>query len=336
MIHKRRLPINFNSDHANYFQNVLQIELPEPRIKKHHWVILLKNGIIFNIFGIKKQSLLYNTRLKDVGGGMYIFKVTVKELLFRRLKIIRRKAMPTAAVTNEWSSNYFHWITEVLPKVFNLKKRLKRFCVMLPSDYTKEFQIASLKLLNVPYINFDGIAFLNEVYLPDRQAPYSAHYNPLILKELSQEMKLATDLTVNFGPNIYITRRNAIIRKILNEEDVISILKSSGFAIVDFEDFTFDQQISISHHAKFVVSIHGAGLTNIVFCNPGTAIMEFSLENQSLDKCYFTLSDACDLNYYYQFCKSVNNSNDYHSSDLIVDLKLLNENLNLVRSHNRW
>jgi hypothetical protein len=39
-----------------------------------------------------------------------------------------------------------------------------------------------------------------------------------------------------------------------------------------------------------------------------------------------------DLKYYYQFCESDNDLNDYHSADIFVDLNELEENLQKIIS----
>lgn len=323
----RRLPLNFDNKHKDIFDVVSSIELPKPYYSIYTNCAVLKNGIVINLSGIKKQSLLYDIRLKEIGGYLMVLKMFTKELLNGRFKFIKKNRLPIVTVINEWSNNYFHWLTEVLPKIYFLKKHFSEFTILIPSNFTAEYQITSLKLMNVSFIYFEGMALLRKGYLPSRQAPYSAHYNPEIIKGLSNEIRLKIDLSFHVGSYIYITRCNAKIRKILNENEVIDLLRKYGFKVVEFESLSFQQQVSLSYYAEIIVSIHGAGLTNMIFCKPGTVVLEFSLKNQILDKCYYTLSDVCDLSYYYQFCNSADSSIDYYSANLIVDIKLLEQNI---------
>jgi hypothetical protein len=66
----------------------------------------------------------------------------------------------------------------------------------------------------------------------------------------------------------------------------------------------------------------------MLFGKKGMIVYEFSLENQCLDKCYYTLADALQHNYFYQFCKSDNTMSFYQDSNLIVDLDTLRNQLN--------
>lgn len=335
MLIKRRQPVNLNPIHASIFEVVSGIELPEPSFEIHNWAVLLKNGILFTITGVKNQSLLYNVRLKEIGGYNLILKMLIKESLKMRFKFFKNDKVHVATAINEWSNNYFHWFTEVLPRIYFLKTQIPEFSILIPSNYIADFQLTSLKLLNVPFIYFEGMAILRKIYLPGRQAPYSAHYNPKFIKELATKIKSRIDLSFDQGPYIYITRRKAQIRKILNENEVLKILKDFSFCIIEFESLNFMQQVSIAHNAKVLMGMHGAGLTNMMFCNPETCIYEFSLEGEYMDKCYYTLADACDLKYYYQFCSSAKNNAVYQIADLFVDVNILKINLeNLLKKNN--
>ena len=330
MLIKRKRPVNFNIEDASIFNILSEIELPEPSLNILNWSIVFNNGILIDFTGVNKQSLLYNSRLKDIGGYSFILKSIFKLLMKRKISVLNSMKIPIANVINEWANNYFHWFTEVLPKIYFLKKNLPEFVIILPSSFNAEYQLSSLRQMNIAYDYFEGMALIKKVYLPDRYAPYSAHYNPAIIKGLSNELKMNTDLTYTKGDNIYVSRRNARHRKIINEQEVVNLLSEFNFTIIDFESFTLEQQISIAHNAKVLISIHGAGLTNIMFCKAGTPVLEFSLANQTMDKCYYTLADACDLNYYYQFCQAADGSSEYHSANLIVDLVMMRKNLTQI------
>lgn len=330
----RKLPVNLELKDASVFKILAGIELPSPDFKIYKRTLVFKNGVLFNISGVPKQSLLYNSRLNEIGGYLTVLKMFLREVFNGHFKLIKTKQV-VATVINEWSNNYFHWLTEVLPKVYYLKTQIPTFSVLLPVNYSSSFQIESLKILDVPIIYFEGVAFLKTVYLPDRQAPYSAHYNPIILRSMVAILKSKIDCSYNLGPFIYITRRRAEIRKLANEKAVLKILNDLSFEIVEFENLNFYQQVSVASHAKIIVGCHGAGLTNLMFCEPDTSIYEFSLDGETMDKCYYTLADACNLNYYYQFCPSANNSSDYHFSDLEVDTIFFAKSISeLVKSTN--
>jgi capsular polysaccharide biosynthesis protein len=147
------------------------------------------------------------------------------------------------------------------------------------------------------------------------------------MKHMVELLKCSLSGDFNKGNRIYVSRRHAAKRRIKNEETVLEVLKAFGFYILETEDLSLEEQISIMNHVDIFVSAHGAGLTNMIFCKKGTKIFELCLKNQILDKCYFNLANAMDLQYYYQFCESADSSEDYHTSDLIVDIQELKHNL---------
>lgn len=67
---------------------------------------------------------------------------------------------------------------------------------------------------------------------------------------------------------LYISRRDAKLRKVVNEESLIEIAQRRGFEVVDMSAHPIEQQISMVKGARVVAGPHGMGLTHIIF-NPG-------------------------------------------------------------------
>ena len=81
---------------------------------------------------------------------------------------------------------------------------------------------------------------------------------------------------------------------------------------------TFEEQIKIYHGANIIGGLHGGGLTNILFMNPGTKLLEVRRENDNLNNCYYTLASELGINYYYVNSKS--QGDDLYVSDTIINL----------------
>ena len=64
---------------------------------------------------------------------------------------------------------------------------------------------------------------------------------------------------------IYISRRNAKWRKVLNEGDFSNHLEKEGFEIIDFENLTVLEQIKKIQSSNKIIAPHGSGLTNLIF-----------------------------------------------------------------------
>ena len=331
----RKLPENFVKEHLPFFEPILQINLPDPGYKYFSThIFLLSNGVVVNKLKVEKQSLLYDKRLPEIGGKIFLVKFFIKALVQNKISFLHA-GNEYVTIINEWSNNYFHWLTEALPKLVTLMDSGIKPIVLLPFHYNYPFQLRSLELLGVSHQVFKSHILVGKnIFLPNRLAPYTAHYNPTVMKRLSSLLSISSKKDVNKGGRIYISRENASKRKIENESEVITLMKEFDFCILELESFTLDDQISMMQYTDILVSIHGAGLTNIIFCKPGTNVLELSLQNEIMDKCYFNLANAMDLNYYYQFCHSSDSSPNYNTSNLIVNIQLLRENLNKIISNN--
>jgi capsular polysaccharide biosynthesis protein len=64
---------------------------------------------------------------------------------------------------------------------------------------------------------------------------------------------------------LYVTRRNAKVRRFLNEEEVAGYLRERGFEVVALETLPLQEQVRRFAEAEVVVAQHGAGLVNLLF-----------------------------------------------------------------------
>ena len=91
-----------------------------------------------------------------------------------------------------------------------------------------------------------------------------------ILKSLNIEF------TFVYLEKIYVTREDSNYRKILNEGDVVTILRKNGYKVINPQLYEIDEQIEIFSNAEKIISPHGSNLANIIFCKPGTEIFEIT------------------------------------------------------------
>ena len=101
------------------------------------------------------------------------------------------------------------------------------------------------------------------------------------------------------GELLFLSRNDAAMRKILNEDEIIPALKDLGFTIMRASDMPLADQIEAFRQAKVVVSAHGAGLTNILFCRPGTRLVEIFPEDGVHGSAFTRLSSHLDFDYYF-------------------------------------
>ncbi len=73
---------------------------------------------------------------------------------------------------------------------------------------------------------------------------------------------------------IYASRADSPIRRLIDEKELLDELTARGFEVVIPGKLSHEEQIRTFKEARMVIGTHGAGLTNLMFCNPGTHMFE--------------------------------------------------------------
>lgn len=71
---------------------------------------------------------------------------------------------------------------------------------------------------------------------------------------------------------IYVSRTGR--RCITNEAALIQLLKKYNFTIIEDKPRSVAEQVDIYKNASFIIGPHGASFTNIIWCEPGTHLLE--------------------------------------------------------------
>jgi capsular polysaccharide biosynthesis protein len=343
---RRKLPVNLDQDDLSLFSAELERVIPPTRLLRLRDVSVSAEGVLFQKGRMLPESFAFpHTR------ASWKRRSVVKFFLNNYLVRPRRRFAPASVwVTDDWSAGYFHWLADVLPRLFTMKDQLGDLVLLLP-DACKELKYvsASLEPFKIGAVEFVGpgeVLVCDNLLVPTQTAP-SGHYNDELIRavgKLQVEFHASNVLTVPHTPSapntspsretpadrIYISRALAPKRKISNEEGVIEVLREFNFRVVRTEDHSFAEQVRLAAGARCVVSNHGAGLTNMLFMAPGVSVLELRHATDRINNCYFTLASALNLNYFYQSCEPENAGEDPHSADLRVDLNVLKTNLELM------
>jgi len=78
------------------------------------------------------------------------------------------------------------------------------------------------------------------------------------------------------GPRrrLLISRRDAVDRRLVNEDDVVASLVPLGFETLVLSDLPFTEKVAAFASADLVVGPHGSGLTNVIWMAPHTRLLE--------------------------------------------------------------
>ena len=128
-------------------------------------------------------------------------------------------------------------------------------------------------------------------------------------------------LKTNFGARIYISRSNPkknIGRQVANEKELVTMLAQHGFKTVYMENFSFLEQLSISHFAQFIVAPHGAGVTNLMFAKENSHLLELSNINWG-KTCFAQMCERTNINYHRFDCAELATHKDMELRNINVD-----------------
>lgn len=211
---------------------------------------------------------------------------------------------PAISIANGWYDNFYHFSLECLAKLFVLKDYLPTSIVIMPKQLSKFHRewLDILGIKDVSYIDENEIISSLKVIscnFPNRDLNY--HHQILIgLKEwILSKVKIQP---ISISPKILIGRPQGSKRNLSNIEEVKSALAKKGYTYIEMENYSLIEQISIFYQSTNIVAVHGAALTNLLFCQQGTKIIDLMHEKYNV-LCFYKLSKHLELDYQLLNCK---------------------------------
>ena len=259
-----------------------------------------------------KKILLYSK---------YLFQIVFKRLSLENIYLSQNVII----VHNRNSIGYFHWLIDTLPKIIYLKKKYNNYIFILPNKLKKKIIISSLKKFKVKFLFLKrkkNFTFKNLIYIGNLYQSGNPRYN--ILNKLREPLTFNKN---NFK-KIYISRNKSERRKISNEKELLAILKKNNFKTYYLENVSFEKQIKIFSSAKYVVGLHGAGLSNIVWMKKKSYLLELRPEKDLYLNCYFNLSNLLNINYHYDICSKKKKFQSSKYSDYNINIDSFQNELN--------
>lgn len=178
-------------------------------------------------------------------------------------------------------SGYFHWINSILPRLWLLEKaginpNLKLYLYAPPS-----FQQDSLRFIGIPESRLlqarPGNVVFRKLHFPAPLIVGGSHWNrPREIMPFFDALiaKAMADKPVKPTRLLYLSRSDAPVRRLMNEKEVFARLQKHGFEFVATAKMAFADQVRLFASAKAVISVHGAGLSNVAFMRPGMKVLE--------------------------------------------------------------
>lgn len=279
------------------------------------------------------------------------FKEYSKGLAERARKLEKQSTITKVKQALIFTDQYFyvfgHFAHENYPRLYFLFSQLsdeekRDFKIILPPifhpHFAEEKPAAYLNFIK-PCLEAFGIKEEQCIYVEKGSMikvetllmPSQIRFHPLVKESTQYLTDFYRDDSDKFKDyqKIYLSRRNAPRRRLINELEVQEFLIKRGFKIVVLEDLDFKAQMNILANARVVIAQDSSTLTNIIFCHKSTDCLILTCDKIT---CPF-FSTAVDARFYYQFCEPEDRTNfTWYSSNIIADIDQLEKNLNVIES----
>jgi hypothetical protein len=209
------------------------------------------------------------------------------------------------SLVNVWSKAYFHWLLECLTRLEGLDHYIKMTGnrpKLLIDRNPPNWMIESLHLLG--YTQGDLLYWDSEVLHAERFVlpSYRRQAGRTSIKAcrwLKAQLfsSLGIEIPVGNDPlRVFVSRRKAGARRIVNEEQVMDCLAIHGFRTYVLEEMSFSDQVRLFSQADTIVAPHGAGLANMIFALPGTRVFEV-FGRDYINPCFYNLAHGLNFDY---------------------------------------
>jgi len=316
--------------------------------KKNYYIYKISKGRIFtdnneNVAIIKNNFILPKISFQQINGNLT--SVNNNSVIKRGTHSFQKKIKGKVFNLCQGGSgnNYFHFIFDILPKIYLLKSEID--LNSLDFFYLNEPKNWQIKILNELGIQKEKLLsskknkhiLADEIYAVDH--PWYSHglvqYNlnkiPKWIVHYNRKQFL-NENKKTYSKKIFLDRSGSQFNhcQIKNLPDMLAFAKKKKLKICQPEKLSFKKQIYIFNNSSIICGAHGASFTNIIFCRPGTKIIEIIPKDHPNQKCeriskilklkYFRIQTKPD-NTHKNFPFRINiNKKDFIFLEKIIDL----------------
>ena len=174
--------------------------------------------------------------------------------------------------------NYSHWLTRSLIRLSLIEgeESCRRLPILINEDL-HSFQRESLDALGVGADRWLGMRRESVLHCREIVVPVNLRNHRRMdfgVDWLRRRLGLIDDGVGVKKRDIYVSRADATLRPMLNEDALTSRLEAMGFEIVVLGRLSFEEQVATFSQAHTVVGPRGAGMTNLIFAPRGCRVIE--------------------------------------------------------------
>ncbi len=335
------------------FSSIVDIsQINDPKIRsfenKKYKFYTVKKARIFtdnneNVAVIKDNFLLPELSFQQVNGRLKSIKYN--SVLKKGTTSLAKKFSGTVLNLSQGGSgdNYFHFIFDIIPKIYislnQIKKKINFYYVSRP----QKWQIKIFKILGVSekklidsskykHIFADKVICIDHPWYNKGYIQNEVKKIPKWVMLINRKIFLNKSVRFNSFKKVFLDRSTSRFNhcKIFNQSSLDDWLKKNSFGIYAPEKLSHEKQIYLFRNASIILGAHGAALTNIVFCKPGTKVIEIIPANHPNKKCE-RISKILKLRYFRIKTKPDNSDKNFPFKIHLNKrhLKIINDKINL-------
>lgn len=231
-----------------------------------------------------------------------------------------------AYLSNTDPANYYHWMCRTLP-ILRIYDQFYGFNAIdffyIGQSPFANFHRESLIRAGIPLGKVTQKACTADRIIAAITNRSRHHGSAPIIEEnyLFSRNLFRDALETSSNQRIYVSRGNVTRRKVINELEVISVLEDYGFTAISMDGKTLQEQVKIFSSAEAIVAPHGAALTNLLFIQPGTTVIEL-IPHGFVNNCFYVLANYGKAHYAYLQGERIEQSHsEPHHFDIYVDIQ---------------
>ena len=203
------------------------------------------------------------------------------------------------SIVSNWGGgeNYYHWMLDCLTRLMIRDKLPEETRVLIPKN-PPQFAKDTIEMLGLDkiVIQASSSCIHPERYYFCSPTAMTGTWNPLGYDWLRAQFGKFMKPQSSAKP-IFMTRRG-VSRAPKNIDKIEALFRSRGFRIIDCGKHTVREQIELASSATTIAGLHGAAMTNILWANSGTPVLEI-FQPEYLNACFEQIANHCKLDYHY-------------------------------------
>jgi hypothetical protein len=333
-----KFPKNISNDDKFMYEPYLSYELAPLTIKKLKNVFVSFSGFCLNSRGLIRECHHdYSTQQNDYLDEVFTYYYSALDNPESLITLDNENCY--LVIHHPWF-NYYHWVCESLLRMWMVRKQKDKLILILPDFYKNaDFIMGSLEpfhIKNIFYIPKGKSLLVRNLCLPQIK-PKCDSYDYVQLDRMRRFYRnyvlIEKKISVSKIDKLYISRKLAGRRQIINEDEILPIIIKHGFTIFYPEKFSFLEQVAVFVNVKYLIGTHGSGLTNLLFMNKYSSVLELhknkTNELNHPSPLFWYMAAALEISYFHQLCETYGKE-DYFTGDYIVDVRLFEENLSAM------